>query len=113
MEIVTIFVDENNEGLHSVCLTIGSINEYEKTFDQWYDPEYLLKYCKENQRELFGNFGVSKLEDFIEDVYNEVESLEDLFLDFRDNHLGVNNNRLQEIFKPLDDHQHTLVVLQP
>lgn len=113
MEIVTIFVDVNNEGLHSVCLTVGSINEYDKTFDQWYDPEYLLKYCKENQRELFGNFGLFKLEDFVEDVYKEVELLEDLFLDFRDNYLGVNNSRLQEIFKPLDNFQHTLVPLQP
>lgn len=113
MEIVDIFVDKNNEGLHSICLVVGDNSEYDKTFDSWYDTEYLLQYCKQHEREIFGLLGSNRIEDFIESVYSEVEQLEDLFLDFRDNYLGTDNNRLQQIFSTLDNNQSALLPLQP
>lgn len=113
MEIIPIFVDETNQqGIHSIVMSGSSINEYRKLFNLWYDPEYLLKYCKRYKSEIFGFFGTNNLEDFVENVYKEVELLEDVFLDFKENHLKFNNDILARIFMPLNNTQFQNVSLQ-
>ena len=102
MNIERIFVDDDGvQGLHAMVFDGEDLDEYNRLFDLWYEPGYLLKYCKTYENEIFKYFGLSRLEDFIELVYDEIESFEDVFEDFNQNYLGRNNARLCNIFIPL------------
>ena len=71
-----------------------------------------MNYCHKYRKEIFGNFGVSDLESFVDSIYEEALIMQDLFLDFKDNYLGKQNHRLQDIFLPLDNSNYRLSSLQ-
>ena len=114
MKIIPIFVDDTtSEGLHSIQYDGESNNEFDRIFELWSDGEYILEYCKQNQKDIFSYFtGVGRLEDFAETILDEAELLQELFLNFNNDGFAVNSGMLQTIFKPLINHDFSNAVLQ-
>jgi hypothetical protein len=112
MEIIGIFV-KDYEGLYSIKYPGCPDNEFERLFELWNDREYLLNFCLENKDDIFTDFwGTSKLEDFVEEIIDEAYELEKIFLEYSENEFLIKDNMLQTIFKPLNNNEYSLPVLQ-
>lgn len=52
MELVTIFVDENKEGLYAVRYKEDGPDEFERLFCNWTDTNYTMSYLIFNEEHL-------------------------------------------------------------
>lgn len=113
MRIVPIFVDENLEGLHSIHYLKEKLDEYNRLFEDWNDYQYLLNFCLKNKDLIFTDFwGINNLEDFVEAIIDEAGFLEQKFIDYYTNGIGLHGDYLQTIFLPLDNRERLVPVLQ-
>src|SRR5215471_15970435 len=95
MELVTIFVDENNEGLYAVRYKEGEQDEYERLFDNWVDPNYTMSYLIFNDKYLKDSyFQYTTKDELVDKIYDEATKMSS---DFK----NTKPQQLQRLFKPL------------
>lgn len=113
MKLIPIFVNnETKEGLYAVHYGNENCNEFERLFNLWTDAQYIRNYLNDNidylQAPFFKQYLFSDLET---KIFREAQDLRIMFLDFEDDFFE-NNAKLQEIFRPLSDSEHTIPVHQ-
>ena len=72
------------------------VDELTLLFRKWYNAEYLLDFFMENFEDLRNFFRVERLDQAIEDTFEDAGALEELILEF------PYTENLDELFKPLD-----------
>lgn len=72
------------------------VDELTLLFRKWNNAEYLLNFFMENFEDLKAFFKIERLDQAIEDTFEDAEVLEELVLDF------PYTEHLDELFKPLD-----------
>jgi hypothetical protein len=103
MKIEIIFADEY-EGLHSAWFSNENDCEFDRLFDLWVDRTYLLAYCKKNAQFIFNDYWrFNRLEEFIEMIVAEADTLMAIFDHFAETGFGPESGALQQIFLPLDN----------
>lgn len=116
MEIVSIFVDEESgEGLYAMRFDEEDDDEWTKLMNRWLNPQYvtgyLLKQASYLQTKYFRQQSIDSLAVRIE---REAEELDRLLLDLADQGFDDTRGRnLQQFFKPLDNRDFRLYILQP
>ena len=72
------------------------IDELTLLFRKWNNAEYLLDFFMENFDDLKSFFKIERLDQAVEDTFEDAEALEELILEF------PYTENLDELFKPLD-----------
>lgn len=72
------------------------VDEMTLLFQKWNNAEYLLNFFIENFEDLKSFFKIERLDQAIEDTFDDAEVLEELVLDF------PYTEHLDELFRPLD-----------
>lgn len=116
MELVPIFVDEIGgvpEGLYAVRYIEGEPDEFERNFDLWNDIEYLTEFCSQNQDLLSTNFYHYETPlEAVFDIIEEARLFEEGLHKLLEESFGGSGEKLQEVFKPLNNYEYTIPSLQ-
>lgn len=72
------------------------VDELTALFRNWTDGNYLLDFFMENFADLEGFFHIRRLDEAVNDTFEDAEALQELILDF------PYTEHLDELFKPLD-----------
>jgi hypothetical protein len=113
MKIVHIFGPKQNpdEGLWALEQEGEAMNEFEKIFEIWQDAEHMHACCLHHLEDLQAAFGYAiSPEEAAAELMDEAEELMELLVDLGTNQLTGAN--LQHLFKPLDNREVNLAVLQ-
>lgn len=87
------------------------VNAYQAIFDNWNDPEYMYQFCSENLPDIQMKFGyVIDAETAANELMDEAEMLKELLYNLATKHQPETN--LQRLFRPLDNRDVNLTVLQ-
>ena len=115
MKIMTIFDPGDfaeHGGLLSVDMVGDGLSEFERFFDRMNDKEWLFDFFGEHEFEL-GNFipCISR-EDAIKKTIEEISNIEDALYDFFTEGVKGSGIGLDQLFRPLNDHEYMIVDLQ-
>jgi hypothetical protein len=113
MKLVYIFGPRNAEaeGLWAVQYPGDTLNIFEQIFKNWMDSEWMFNFCCENIELLKENFGPEITpETGADELMDEVDELEKEILDASLRMDRATN--LQSLFKPLDDMDKSISILQ-
>ena len=114
MKIILIFGPENNanEGLWSLELDGTLLNEFEAIFEAWQDAEEIYSFCSNNMDDIRKKFGYAiSPEDAANEIMDEADVLFELLLKLGKKEIPETN--LQQVFRPLNNQEKDLTVLQP
>ncbi len=105
MKIEPIFVDENTmEGLHAIHYDEYETNEFYRLIALWRQPDFVTDYCYDNQKYFESEyFSETSIDLEIDRVLNEARYLYNFLKKFTYASFEKGNEKLQNIFKPLDD----------
>ena len=109
MKLVPIFANETppSQRLYGVSYVDGTVDAFTEFFDRLYDVEWVRKFCKYHEDDIKKSFpgGINQA---VMAILEEAGILEKLMLKMEFNkHL-----KLQQVFKPLSNHEHYLYELQ-
>lgn len=108
MEIIPIFVDENNPILSSSCYERDGVGEFIKLFDKWDDIEFLKNYFTKHSKLLNNNGTNYTIEEAILRTLKEAKKLRAQFIQLAKSTKEGNSEGLDEIFSPLHTLKHTV-----
>ncbi|MBN8692613.1 MAG: hypothetical protein J0L69_05420 [Bacteroidetes bacterium] len=108
MEIIPIFVDENNPILSSSCYEEDGVGEFIKLFDRWDDIEFLKNYFTKHSKLLNNNGTNFTIEEAIVRTLKEAKKLRQKFIQLAKSTTTDNTQGLDEIFAPLHKLKHTV-----
>src|SRR6476660_2121967 len=115
MKIVPIFVNESNpsEGLFAIHHKDVEEDEFNREFDSWNDYNYILNFCLQNKDKILdGFYGENTIESFVDMIISEASLLENEILTIAESGFALGGEKLQTIFKPLNNGETSLPVLQ-
>jgi hypothetical protein len=96
MELVTIFVDANAEGLYAIRYNEGEKDEFERLFDDWDDTNFVLSYLMVNEEFLKDDYYADMtIDDLVTKVHAESQEI-------RIGALSSDGNNILGMFKPLE-----------
>jgi hypothetical protein len=113
MKIVRIFgpADDSDEGLWSLKIDGETTNEFERICEIWQDTEEMYACCLIHLADLQVSFGFPiTAEKATEEIMDEADELLELIYKLGTKQLP--GMRLQQFFRPLDNRQSNLTVLQ-
>ena len=109
MKVIAIFAQSNETeftDLWAIFYDKCECNEFEKAFDNWTNPEYLLNFFKKNREDLINGFyGIESIEDAIDKTIDQAYEFEELLLKFSYHNNGANFD-LNKLFKPLNNNDY-------
>lgn len=114
MKLKPIFVeDESLEGLYAIQYENQEMDEFERLFSLWDDPEFIHQYCLENLQYIDSEYFIGASLDLIESRIME-ESYELACLLEEHCEEGFKNGRytLQMLFRPLNNHETSIPIRQ-
>lgn len=94
MEFVRII--DGYDHLWAVKAQDKETDELTALFRNWTNGEYLLDFFMENFEDLKGFFHIERLDEAVNDTFEDAEALQELVLDF------PYTEQLDELFRPLD-----------
>ncbi|NDW12623.1 hypothetical protein D0T50_06935 [Bacteroides sp. 214] len=100
MKIIPIFAEK----LYSFHYEVERLDEYERLFEMWNDPEYVFDFAQKNEL-LLEQMGYS-IDKFVEQVFSDAEVLEEILLSYRDNDSVIDN-----CFQPLYNQEYQPKIL--
>lgn len=108
MEIVCIFEGRNEgEGLYAMRYAKSSPDEFTRMFRLWDDLQYVREFCIAHFDDLQSSFKwPHSLEECVQEIMDEAEQMESQLYEF------CATTELQQIFKPLRNHEYVLYPLQ-
>ncbi|RPE08100.1 hypothetical protein EGT74_13610 [Chitinophaga lutea] len=108
MELVRIFGKEDAEdGLFAVKYHKDGPDEFDRLFNLWNDTEYVESFCYENEADLVDAFQRPvTVEEAAREIIEEAMVMEEQLFEYYE------STRLQEIFRPLFNHEYILSPLQ-
>ena len=113
MELIHIFSPEDNpdEGIWAVEYEKGQINAFEEIFENWQNPEYMVEFCEQHKEDVKTKFGPEiGMAAAAELLMDEADDLEELVYNLATS--KKSEDKLQHLFKPLDNRDANLSVLQ-
>jgi hypothetical protein len=113
MELVRIFVNENNdEGIWSIRLNGEEQNELDKFLGLMNDREWLRAFLKNKVNLMVGFFGRITTEEAVEKTLTEIEELDDVLYDYAKQGFTGGHHCLQHLFKPLNNFEYAITTHQ-
>lgn len=110
MELVPIF----DKVLYAIKYEGETKDEFRRLFDLWADPEYLEEFFEQNIEDITnGYYGTISVEGAIFETYDYAETFEKKLVDLSKLSTAGKLSGLENIFKPLDDLQPTVLQLNP
>ena len=116
MILVPIFTDNNSfEGIYSIKYnSVSDTDEFSRIMNLWNDTEYLMRYFEDNEVYINSSyFEDYTLDDLIDKVQFEANRLEEFMYELTEGGFKENGQNLQQLFRPLDDMECSLVLYQP
>lgn len=108
MKIDGIFAIIKNS-LITVKYIENETDEFERIFDNWTDVEFLHDFFTKHEKDLSSGFyGNINIEQAIERTIQEAEDLEETILEISQTGKVDNYEKLQTIFKPLDNNEYAI-----
>ena len=112
MKISGIFAVVGNS-LISVKYSNCEADEFDKTFDNWTDIEYLYYFFLKHEKDLqSGFYGAMTIQNAIEKTIQDAENLEEKLIEIAKQGKLEGNVNLQMLFKPLNNNEYQLRDLQ-
>lgn len=114
MKLKPIFVEEESrEGLYAIQYENQEMDEFDRLFSLWDDPEFIHQYCLKNLQYIDSEYFIGASLDLIERrIMEESYDLACLLEEHCEE--GFNNGRytLQMLFRPLNNHETNLPMRQ-
>jgi len=112
MKLISIFVNEDQEGLYAIKYDGEEQDEFHRLLSLWSNPEYVRAYLKNNEEYLKDDFfiGIS-FGDLAIKIIRESQELDDYIFNVEDQFFS-GLLELQEIFRPLSDSQYVIPIHQ-
>ena len=115
MDIITIFTPVQNPdqelGLLSIQYDGEEQCEFDKLFENWQSPTYMAEFCQQNLVDIYVKFGCAiNAEDAARELMDEADDLLEILVQFAKGESS--SGLLQHLFKPLNNHETNIVVLQ-
>lgn len=110
MKVIPILAKNNNTeetDLLAMLYDNSPTDEFENAFDNWYNPEFLLKFFSNNYDDLSnGYYDVHSIEDAIDKTIDEAYEFEKNLLNASYGRIIGKDFNLNRIFKPLNNNDY-------